>query len=879
MTIRCSIVLCLLLSVVATGQETEKLACTVKVVYANAQPVAGAEVAAYEKFYDYSGDEDYVKLLDKIRKTDANGCCLLNVDIQSGDNVFIVSRRKGLALGWDKLHHSVSGNAKAQFTIILETACVLAGMVVDESGNPVTGARIRALPKTSYLRRLEQAPILAPENWFTVHTDDKGHFQFDNFAADVSVDFWVQAADRTTVYKYTTHWTNSCGFASGLTDVRLTLPSEATVKGRVIDADTGLAVAGACLLICPDDVRTHENPYCPKKVVSGKDGQFHFEGVPVGKHYINVSALQDETSQWPDKRVKFDIQADQSVKEVAIQLEKGGLIEFTAREALTRKPISDLAVYFYQARQDEKSSFYKHLKTDEDGMLRIWAPLEECKFSARRDEVAVIPARGKTSSVEMMLDSIFNSTVSGVVLDNSGEPVVSAAVEFHPFGAQVVTDVAGKFKIGTERGDDEKCLVIRDVKRNLAEAIMIVDESKPLKVTVKDGLSITGQITDSAGVGIPAARISLCVDISNCLSSMGSEVITNVRGRYKIKAIPAPKDFSYCLSVHKAGYGPERWKRIAVKGDPGESVKIETIVLQPTDTSISGVVVNTEGKPAARVPIFLHGRDQPSRSTATDAKGFFVVNRISKGPLRLQANFGSSPGGSGSLEAEGGDQNVKIILGQKRVHTKHTSLIDKVLPDLKEFGIELSLAAKEENILVCFFDFEQRPSRHMMRELSKRVDKLKEKGVGVVCVQASKVERVKLDEWVKENKISFSVEMIEGDEEKVRFNWGVKSLPWLILTDEEHVVRAEGFGLEDIVKGIGIYENKSSSEGERKNPPGKTSDSRASLEYRSSEELRELLRKGYTSAKTILKDVRIVYQSKWWQDASWIEDFSGDPKD
>jgi len=40
--------------------------------------------------------------------------------------------------------------------------------------------------------------------------------------------------------------------------------------------------------------------------------------------------------------------------------------------------------------------------------------------------------------------------------------------------------------------------------------------------------------------------------------------------------------------------------------------------------------------------------------------------------------------------------------------------------------------------------------------------------------------------------------MIKSDEEKTRFKWGVKSLPWLILTDEEHIVRAEGFGIQEL---------------------------------------------------------------------------------
>ena len=40
--------------------------------------------------------------------------------------------------------------------------------------------------------------------------------------------------------------------------------------------------------------------------------------------------------------------------------------------------------------------------------------------------------------------------------------------------------------------------------------------------------------------------------------------------------------------------------------------------------------------------------------------------------------------------------------------------------------------------------------------------------------------------------------MVQGDEKKTRLNWGVKSLPWLILTDSRHVVTAEGFGVDEL---------------------------------------------------------------------------------
>ncbi|MHC4489383.1 MAG: hypothetical protein ACYS9C_12915 [Planctomycetota bacterium] len=34
--------------------------------------------------------------------------------------------------------------------------------------------------------------------------------------------------------------------------------------------------------------------------------------------------------------------------------------------------------------------------------------------------------------------------------------------------------------------------------------------------------------------------------------------------------------------------------------------------------------------------------------------------------------------------------------------------------------------------------------------------------------------------------------------EKTRFTWGIQALPWLILTDKQHVVTAEGFTLTEL---------------------------------------------------------------------------------
>lgn len=126
-------------------------------------------------------------------------------------------------------------------------------------------------------------------------------------------------------------------------------------------------------------------------------------------------------------------------------------------------------------------------------------------------------------------------------------------------------------------------------------------------------------------------------------------------------------------------------------------------------------------------------------------------------------------------------------------------LTGKALPELKDLGIDLSPAdADEKVILVCFFDMEQRPSRNCLRRLSEQARELKAKDAVIVAVQVSKIDGNTLSRWVKKNNIPFPVGMVQGDEENTRFDWAVKSLPWLILTDQEHIVRNEGFAISEL---------------------------------------------------------------------------------
>jgi hypothetical protein len=137
------------------------------------------------------------------------------------------------------------------------------------------------------------------------------------------------------------------------------------------------------------------------------------------------------------------------------------------------------------------------------------------------------------------------------------------------------------------------------------------------------------------------------------------------------------------------------------------------------------------------------------------------------------------------------------------------SLIGKPLPGFENMTIDFNPGQVEANmLLVCFFDMNQRPSRNCLMQLSKKAKELKAKDVAVIVIQASKVDDNVLKEWVEKNKIPFPVGMAQADEEKIRFTWGVRSLPWLILTDKKHTVITEGFAINELDEKIKNIDEK-----------------------------------------------------------------------
>ncbi|KPL22287.1 MAG: hypothetical protein AMJ75_08355 [Phycisphaerae bacterium SM1_79] len=151
------------------------------------------------------------------------------------------------------------------------------------------------------------------------------------------------------------------------------------------------------------------------------------------------------------------------------------------------------------------------------------------------------------------------------------------------------------------------------------------------------------------------------------------------------------------------------------------------------------------------------------------------------------------------FELLGRDKNQAGVLKIEHPMGEPPSMEDEPLPKFEGIDVEFGTEqVKNQTLLVCFWDMEQRPSRNLVGELAKRADELQKKEVVVILVHTSDVDTDKLKDWLANRKIPFTCGSIKNDTEKVLFRWGVRAQPWLVLTNEKGVVRAGGFELEQL---------------------------------------------------------------------------------
>ncbi|MBI5384335.1 MAG: carboxypeptidase regulatory-like domain-containing protein [Verrucomicrobia bacterium] len=469
------------------------------------------------------------------------------------------------------------------------------------------------------------------------------------------------------------------------------------------------------------------------------------------------------------------------------------------------KPVAN--VYVSLSGDGQPSS---NARTDREGRFtfeRVCAGTARLYASAQ-NSYGNITAEGGETNVVLRLGQTYSGgssskrqKVKGTVTGPDGKPAAGVAVEVFPSGSasRVKTGPNGAFNltytIESWRSSESSRLVVRDLARNLAAAEELSEETTNLTVQLKPALTLAGRVEGTNGAPLTNAEVGVWLSAGRTSSQIGEQLArADARGRFEIKGLPVGED--YRVFAKAKDYGQSQQK-VQENADTNR-VELDPFVLKLADKVLAGQVVNSDDKPQSGVHVGVSGNDQPSISATTDSKGRFKL-QVCEGTVQFYA---SSQNGYANGTAEAGDTNVVIQLAPSgsasRSVVRRASLKGKPLPDLTALGFAAADMPAGKPLVLCLLDIEQRPSRRVARLLAEQHDALRQKGVTVLAAQASVTTADSLKEWKEASPVPFSVGRVADKSEKVRWASGVESLPWLILSDAQGKVAAEGFPFDEL---------------------------------------------------------------------------------
>lgn len=694
--------------------------------------------------------------------------------------------------GWGShsFQAQVENGQTNRLSVSLQTNKTISGTVVDPEGHPAPNLRVTAIASARGQARTDA------QGRFTLSLT---HSAFLG-SPDQSFNGVLVVCDPVRNLAATVNLTEDSA------NVILKLEPGLVLAGRALD-DAGRGVTNAYLdlIFRAERLGMSLGPTFPVDA----EGRFEIKGLPrrsgyrvnaraqgFGQEYRNVEAGETDVTRVDLEPFHLPI-ADQRVAGMVVDAED--------------KPVVGASVSASGERQSHQSA-----RTDAEGWfsferlcagtvtLSAQSPLNRNfgRITAESGDTNVVIRMG-TARRTIQPAAPERVRMTGKVTDPDGQAAPGVLVRLIPFSdSESQTDQGGAFRISYQPNfmggsrEYQRMVIARDLVRNLAAALEVDSDSTNAEPRLAPALALTGRVTDMGGQPIPNTKIITYL----YAGSMGSQVCRPVQagpdGSFEIKALPT--DRRYSLNVSAPGYGQD--SRGFTPGETEICMDLEPFQLILADQCIAGRVVDEKDKPVPGANLHSYGNKQPSLNGQTDSKGRFRFEKVCPGPIRLSVS--SQSGAHAQVTAEGGDTNILVQLssssrGQLAV-SRAISLKGKPLPDLAPFGVTIADAPKGRPILVLLMDVEQRPSRRALKLAADQAALLRAKGVTAVVIQAGAITEEAFSEWKGETDLAFPIGRMKEASPKTRAAWGASALPWLILTDKDHLVVAEGFAPEEL---------------------------------------------------------------------------------
>ena len=700
--------------------------------------------------------------------------------------------------------------------MVMKKGLTVSGKVTDKRGKPIIGARI--YDTEDYWWRSTK-PF--------AETDAQGQFQSN--ANPGTVTWSVQAPGYAPDLRVVT-------IKEGMLPVEFRLEPGHVIEGNVTD-QAGKPVEGAS--VSAEDWRGNRRRL---HLVAKTDaeGNFKITDAPADEVTFDIGKqgymILEKYPMKPGKD-KYNITLRSTLK-----------VRGAVLDAQTGQPIKKFTVTNGFDHEDGRAPQWDKLsvRTFTDGRYEIEYRQEIFTYRLRVDAEGyqsaisdrIRPSEISKSDVDLDFKLDKATTLAGTILASDGAPLSGIDVVIATHWLQITNGAYDS------RSSEENRILKTDVDGKFhfeppvsPYVIVVLDEQGFAKVASDDfkmsptiTLSPWGHIEGTLRIGAQTGADKLMAFLHQSRSEMEQpriylhyETRTDANGHFAFTKV-FPGEGVVTRAIPMGNQGRRFSHSVSVEVESG---KTANVTIGGTGRPVIGKVVipdllkNTFDWEHTNHGLRISSPNSPYRIMALnfDKDGSFRTDDVPAGDYAIYVTAYGPPPNSRTYRGErigilsraftipempDGRSDEPLNLGELTLEAigksaLMPSLLGKPLPDLGEIKLSSPLGqTSDKMILVCFWDMNQRPSRRCISQLAEKVTELKEKNIIVIAIQASKMDHDALDGWVKKNTIPFPVGMVQDKGEKTRFTWGVKSLPWLILTNRSYVVRAEGFGLDNL---------------------------------------------------------------------------------
>jgi len=588
----------------------------------------------------------------------------------TGDGKFVIKMRdpgiftlRVRAEGWAPHYRGevfVGAGGDTDVRISLTRGVEVGGIVIDADGRPLPGATVSLFANGrqwwSQVKELRK-------------TESDGRFDFRIEPQSDRYSVRVMPPKGVDVNK---------SFRLPLSEeLVVQLPGGATIKGRVVDAETSQPISGAEVLVGiqgPGGGGRGFMPEYQKMLKTDSFGAYRLEGVgtrsiqsmavsaPGYAHFTGSRWTRDSDAWKEISGIKLDTAQEIRLPDVSLAL--GRVIEGTVRDAATGEPISGATITI-----NDFVVGNREIQTGSDGRFRVEDVGTRASLRAKAEgytDIGDNPWRGQELPADQKIvqrdfDLEPAGTVSGRVLTQSGQPVARALIRLRSgdtgrgawMGDMRLRELYthtrsdGRYEL---KGAPPVKLKVEvqatgfDRAESAVKTLTAGGVLENMDFKLHDAAVLSGMVVARGGGVVSGARITIAKDTGGNDAGArwrrfagGKVAFTDEKGRFYADEIPVG---DIVLRIEADGLATHEVRRKGVK--PGEQITGMSITVKPA-LEISGKVVDEEGKAIARAWISARQTASPDGEPTSqqlgarlDADGSFTIRNIPEGTYTLQ---------------------------------------------------------------------------------------------------------------------------------------------------------------------------------------------------------------------------------------------------